>query len=135
MTNQQAIDQALFFVGVIQAGASGTATDSADALRLLNQMMAQWALDDKDLQFPPQDTLADTFPIPLWAEEGVVANLAIRSAAQHGKPVSNDLFALAKNGRDFIAKTLINTKLESKDMSHMPVGTGARWNILTDTLR
>jgi len=131
MTNQDAIDQAMRYAGILAAGDSATATDSADMLTELNQMLAAWAVDDKDLQFPPQDTLSDTFPVQAWAEGAVISNLGTRACAAFELPVSQELAMLASNGRNIVAKVLIGANMRPLDMSHMPKGAGNRGNILT----
>ena len=135
MTNQQAIDKALFMVGILSAGDSANATDSADMLDQLNQMMASWAVDDKDLQFPPQDTLSDTFPVPAWAEEGVISNLAIRAAALFEVAVPQQTAMIAMDGLKLIAKTIINANMKPLDMWHMPRGIRSRFDIITGFTR
>ena len=134
MNIQTLINQSMYLIGGVDSGSDATATESADMLRSLNQMMTMWAEDDKDLQFPPQDTLTDTYPLPLWTEEAVVYNLAVRGAAIFDLPVPPDVAFMANKGEAFIAKTLINNKLLPIDMSHMPAG-GGRWNIITDSIR
>ena len=125
MTNQEAIDQALYSLGILQEGQSANATMSATCLDLLNQMMTAWAVEDKDLQFPPQDTLGDTFPVPVWAESAVIDNLAISAASTLNGYISQALAIRASNGESLVVKTLINAGLQPADMSHMPVGNGS----------
>lgn len=134
MTLQQLIDQAAFLIGAVDSGQSATAAESADMLRSLNQMMSMWKQEDKDLQWPPQDTLTDTYPLPLWTEEAVIYNLAVRAATVFDLAVPPDVAAIAGNGERFITKTLINNNLKEKDMSHLPSG-GGRNSILTDSYR
>jgi hypothetical protein len=134
MTNQKMLDRAMFLIGNLEAGETTTAADSADLLAALNGMMAMWALEDKDLQYPPQDTLTDTFPLPLWTEEPIAYNLAMRAATLFSLPVPPDVAFIARSGEIFIAKTLINNKLLPLDMRHMPAG-GGRWSIVTDSVR
>lgn len=134
MTLQQLINQALILIGAVESGSDATATESADMLRALNQMMTTWAEEDKDLKYPPQDTLSDTFPLPMWTEQPIAYNLATRAATLFDLPVPPDVAFIAREGESFIAKTLINNGLKSKDMSHMPAG-GGRWNIVTDSIR
>jgi len=105
-----------------------------ELLRALNQMLTMWAQEDKDLQWPPQDTLSDTYPLPLWTEEAVTYNLAVRGATLFDLAAPPDVAFIASESQKFIAKTLINNNLVQKDMSHMPAG-GGRWNILTDSIR
>lgn len=135
-TNQEIIDQALQEIGVIEAGESADATDSATALTTLNQMMAAWHQSDKDLSWFPQDTLADTIPIPDWAEKGIVSSLAIECAAPFRVPVTAELATKAIDGENTISRTLINQSLEPIDNGNLPYGTGQyyrgrRYNINT----
>lgn len=133
MTNQELIDKSLYELAVLDSGDSATANDSADMLDILNGMMAMWALSDKDLQWPPQDTLSDTAPLPRWAEQGVIANLAVEAAPTFQMKVTPELIRKADLGAAAIARILINEKLEGADMSHLPLGRNSRWNIETDT--
>ena len=130
MTIQELINKAMLHIGAVKSGSDATPTESADMLSALNSMMAMWAKEDKDLQFPPQDTLTDTYPLPMWTEEPVIYNLSIRGATLFDLPIPADVAMMASNGQSFIAKTLINAKLESKDMTHMPGGESR--SILTD---
>lgn len=134
MTLQKFLDWAGFLIGAVESGESLTAAESDDLLRALNSMLTMWAKEDKDLQWPPQDTLTDTYPLQLWTQEPVVYNLAVRAATLFSLPVPPDVAFIASEGQKFVAKTLINNKTEQKDMSHMPSG-GGRWNIITDSIR
>jgi len=134
MTLQQILDRAGVLIGAVESGDSLTAEESADMLSALNGMHAMWAMEDKDLQWPPQDTLSDTYPLELWTEEPVIYNLAVRGATLLSLAVPPDVAFIASEGEKFIAKTLINNNLLPLDMRHMPAG-GGRWNIITDSLR
>lgn len=134
-TNQQTINNAMFHIGAVDSGNDATPEESADMLAALNKMMAMWAQQDKDLNFPPQDTLSDTLPAPLWAEEAIEYNLAIRGATLFSLPVTPDVAVMARESASFIAQQVINLNLKPADMSHMPYGEGNRWNILTDEFR
>lgn len=134
MTLQQLIDQAAFLIGAVESGQSVDTNETADMLRALNQMMTMWAEEDMDLKWPPQDTVGDTYPLPLWTQEAVAYNLAVRGATIFNLPVPADVAFLANEGKKFIAKTLINHGLLPLDMSHLPAG-GGRWNILTDSVK
>lgn len=134
MTLQADIDQACVLIGAVESGSSATTEESADMLVAWNQFMQMWKQDDKDLQWPPQDTLSDPYPLPLWTKEAVIYNLAIRGAILFDLPVPPDVAFIAREGKAFIEKTLINNKLLPADMSHMPAG-GGRWNIFTDSVR
>ncbi len=124
MTNQELIDKALSELHVLGSGESADATDSADAMDILNQMMAAWAVSDKDIQFFPQDTLGDTTPVPIWAEEAVISNLAIKLAPTFEAEVTPVLVQKASEGETVVARSVINIKLTNTDNSHLPLGGG-----------
>lgn len=90
LTNQDFIDKALGELHVIDAGAGSSAnsTDSATALAVLNAMMAEWGIKDRDFDWFYQDTLTDVPPIPTWAESAVISNLAIACSPEFNAPVS-----------------------------------------------
>jgi hypothetical protein len=134
MTIQELINQAFFELEIVEAGSSADATDSADAMTILNQMLAAWKVSYMDLGWFAQDDLTATSPLPEWAEEGVISNLALKLASAFNAPVSAELAVKAREGRNLIARTLINLNLEGADMSHMAQGSvNSRYNIQTDT--
>ena len=122
-TNQAVIDQALGELGIVEAGDSANATDSATALNQLNNMMAQWAENDMDLDWFPQNTLADEAPVERWALGGIISSLAIECAPEFRVPVSGDLMGKADRGKSTILNRLINTSLEPSDMTHLNLGS------------
>ena len=135
MTNQELIDAALGKIGVVEAGDNANATDSATALNVLNRLMHEWGERSMDLNWFTQDTLGDTAPLPSWAEEGVISNLAMRAASDFRVPVSSELITEATDGRRTIGNTLINQELDNANMSHLPYGEGrlrSDYNIETD---
>jgi hypothetical protein len=131
MTNQQAVNQALMMIMELAAGEDATTTDSADVLRLLNQMMTAWAMDGKNLQFAPQDTLSDSFPVPVWAEEAVIANLAVRAAGLFNAVINPQVADMARNGALLVSKTLLNRDLLPANMDHISRGSAGIFNITT----
>lgn len=134
MTNQELIDRALSALSIIEAGDSANSTDSATALDELNTMMAEWKVNDKDLQWPPQDTLSDTAPIPSWAENAVINVLAVRLAPEFNFPLTIELANKAESGENTVMRTLMNLKLEGADLSYLPLGENrSRYDITTDT--
>ena len=132
LTNQQVIDKALGELEIVEAGASANATDSADAMTVMNQMFAAWGVSDMDFNFFAQDTLGDTCPIPEWSEEGVISNLAVKLSVPFNAVVSQMLYDKALEGRNLIGRTFINLNLEGLDMTHLGSWRN-RYNISTDT--
>ena len=136
MTNQQAIDRALYLLGFHEYGASADATDSADALSSLNEMMYQWKTEDRDFDWFEQDDLTDTVPVPKWSDRAVIYNLAIELAAKFNIQPTATVVTVADDSKRSITRHLMNTKIQGADMSHLPYGDGrnGRYNINSDTI-
>ena len=132
-TNQQVVDRAAQELGYIEYGAALDATDGADAMRDLNNMMAGWAVSDRDLNFFPQDTLSEVCPLPPWAEGSVISALAISLGAVFNVEPSRSTYTKGRDGEKLVTRTLINLNLKPADMRHMPQGRVSGRNILTDT--
>ena len=132
-TNQQIVDQAAQELGYLEYGANLDATDGADAMNVLNQMMAakheggSWRLN-----WFPQDDLTETCPIPRWAEWGVVSNLAVALGTLFNIAPSMQTYDSADKGNRLLLNAAINLKLEGADMSHLPQGENIRYDIETD---
>ena len=124
MTNQELINLALGKISIVEAGDSANATDSTTTLGVLNRMMSEWGERDMDFNWFTQDTLGDTVPIPKWAEEGIIANVAVRAASDFTVPVKPELLREADFGKRTIGNTLITQTLDNTDMTHMPLGSG-----------
>lgn len=132
-TNQQVVTYSMQEINAIYEGQSPTAAQSTDAMNMMNRMLADWAENDMDMNYPPQDTLTATCPIPLYAEDAVITNLAVRLCPSFEKPVSAELYERADKAKRKLATVLMNLKLEQADMSHLPQGNSKfRYNIETD---
>lgn len=132
-TIQKTIDRAFGELGIVEGGDAVGATDAAEAMALLNQMMAQWKYSGRDFNWFPQDDLTETLPVPEWAEAAVVSSLAVKCAPAFRAPITSDLAMKSADELNIITRTLMNLNLESADMTHLPFGTYTNGNILTDT--
>ena len=132
ITVQQFIDQALFQLGYIEKGESADATDSADALRVMNQLMAEWEYASKDLNWFSQDDLTATMPIPAWAERAAMTGLALDLAGEFDVVPTQSLYMKHDEARQTLTNRLINTALNPSRMDHLPRGSG-HWDISTDS--
>ena len=133
MTIQELITKALQELKVVVGGEVANATDSADALVVLNSMMAQEELMDIDFNWFPQDTLSDTLPIPRWAENYLISKLAIELSAQFQAPISNELLNKAQTTQEAVETIILNRDLKELDMTNIPLGTSRSNSILTDS--
>ena len=131
MTVQEFINQSLYNLGYLEKGESADATDSADALRVMNQMLAEWEWAGKDLNWFSQDDLTATMPIPAWAERAAMTGLAIDLAGEFDVVPTQALYTKFDEARQTLTNRLINTALNPSDMSHLPQGSG-HYDIETD---
>lgn len=136
-TNATIIDDALSDLGVIEEGGNANSDQYTQALRVLNQMMeSENASGDFDLGYFAQTDETDTIPIPLWAEDGITAMLAVRLAPKMRVGVPEATLMRATYSKSDILANIINHKLTNTDMSHLPQGSGrinSRYNINTDS--
>ena len=131
MTVHEFINQSLYNLGYLEKGDSADATDSADALRVLNQMMAEWEYAGKDLNWFSQDDLTATMPIPVWAERAAVTGLALDLAGEFDVVPTQALYMKHDEAKQTLTNRLINTALNPSRMDHLPRGSG-HYDISTD---
>ncbi len=113
-TAAQVIQDALLAIKIIREGQTPTADMQAQAIRRLNQMMALWEADGRNLGYIPVGTVTDVLTVPDAAILGIYATLAIMLAPGYGAAVSEELIAMARMGMDIIDK--ITAKEVSMDM-------------------
>jgi len=135
-TNLGIIEDALRELNVISEIDSASAEQGAHSLRALNRMLEAWTENGIDLGYFKQSSTADTIPIPEWAEDGVIAKLAVRIAPLYGATVSPELAVAATDSYRMIMRKSIVDKGQVSDMRYQPAGegkyrTGGR--ILTET--
>ena len=136
-TNIEIIGDALREINVVAETETPSAEQGQHALRVMNRMINSWRESDVSFSYFDQTSTSDTFPGPSWAEQGVVAVLAIRLAPTYGASISPELGDKADDGYTMILRKSINEKLDNTDMSHLPVGQGhngyGRYDIDSDT--
>lgn len=136
VTNLTIVTRALRAINVLSEVDVASPEQGRDGLAALNGLMSIWSMGDIDnLGWIFQDKINDTCPIPEWAEDPVMANLAIFLAPQYGATVSQELGARAQYGLSTLRQKAIREKLDNADMSHLPEGTGhfgARYDINED---
>jgi hypothetical protein len=134
-TNRAVVSDALREISVLDADETASPEDAMLALRELNRLTALLAGDGIDLGFPPQDSLADDFPLDLAAEAQLVPLLAQRLLKHfpHATP-SPSLISDATTARLQLHRAAALANMEEADMRHIPLGEGHynRSSILTD---
>lgn len=136
MTNRQLVDQALKLLGVIDAEQSANIADATLGLEELNAMLTDMAADGIDLEFPPQDNLADPFPLEDQVANQLKPILAVylHTSFPATQP-SSQLLARATNSRKTLARDSVMRNMQEASLSNLPRGTGQSCvhSILTDT--
>lgn len=134
ITNRQLISDALMMLNVLAETEAASAEQGAQGLRVLNAMLAEWEQHGVDLGYYAQSTLADECPIPASEEQTVTASLAVRLAAFYQGADPSIASGIANRGYDRLLRTAIVDQMRAADMSHLPRGSAAVWNINTDTI-
>lgn len=103
----------------------------AKALRRLDAMMAEWAVNGVQVGYPlagsPQDSSEDTeFDVPLFAVEPIYASLAMRLAQTVGKTPSPDTKRIAREGYETLCEQCIEVP-EMQQARRMPLGAGNKY--------
>lgn len=122
--NSDLISDALREISVLDETETASAEQGATGLRKMNQLMADWEESGIKLGYFSQTTLSDTCPIPLYAESGVITNLAIKLASSYGAKVSIELASAGLDGLSTILRTAMNDALPQADMQNRPFGEG-----------
>lgn len=116
------IRDALGLLGVLRETQTPTAEQGAHGLRVLNEMMADWEIDEVDVGFVPATSLADT----LTVDDGVVTcvkhGLAHALAPYYGRqtpPVVLERFITTYNR---LVRNAIISQNEEVSLAHIPLG-------------
>lgn len=124
ITNVDLVSDSLRELAVISEIATASAEQYAHAQRKLNQMMAEWEEAGLRLDFFPQTVSSDVCPIPAYAENGVMTQLAVRLASNYGATVSIELAAAAIAGYETICRTAVSASLPVNTLLNRPSGSG-----------
>lgn len=126
MTNLQMIQRAMRLINVLDSESTANATQAADGLQVLNDMLTRWEANGLPLGFSTQTNTASTLPVPDEALSAVAYNLAMELAPEYGITPSQIVAAHADMGyRRLLNDAFIVTP---NDMSHAP-GSRSRWDI------
>lgn len=127
-TKRQLIEQAFDELGLASYVFDLTASELQSALRQLDAMIGTWV--GKNINIPyglpnsPEDSqIDDDSGLPVWANETVYKNLALRLAASYGKVVSTDTKMSANEGYRMLVYRVTST-IPLSYPSTMPAGAG-----------
>ena len=123
------LKRSLRMIGVLDIAASPSATDSAIAIPVLNQMMARWEEDGVAVGWSAVSSVSDTVPGPDSALDAIAANLALRLAPEYGVVPNALVVGLADSGHAALQRDSIKNTITPSDASHLPNSTGGRFDI------
>lgn len=126
----QVIADALLVINVIRDGETPSAAQQAQGIRRLNQMMALWEGEGKNLGYIPVGTVTDVLTVPDAAILGIVNNLAIHMAPSFGASVSTEIATLAMMGLAIIDKITAKEVIMDTDLQ-APSDRSVSFNIST----
>jgi hypothetical protein len=112
----QVIADSLLAINVIRDGETPSAEQQAQAIRRLNQMMALWEGEGRNISYIPVGTVTDVLTVPDAAILGIVNNLAIHMAPSFGATVSPEVIALATMGLATIDKMTAKEVIMDMDL-------------------
>jgi hypothetical protein len=112
----QIIADALLAINVIRAGQTPSAANQAQGIRRLNQMMALWEGEGKNLGYIPVGTVTDVLTVPDAAILGIVNNLAIHMAPSFGATIPVETATLAAMGLATIDKITAKEVIADLDL-------------------
>ncbi len=124
-TASQVIADALLCINVIRDGETPSAPQQAQGIRRLNQMMALWEGEGKNLGYIPVGTVTDVLTVPDAAILGIVNNLAIHMAPSFGASVPPEIVALATMGLATIDKITAQEVIIDMDLQRSAEWPGA----------
>jgi len=125
MTNRELITSVLRMLGVLDADESASAEDAALGLEQLNDMMLDLAGEGVDLGFPPQDSVADDFPLDDTEAAAVKPLLAMQLFTFYpSAKLPPTLPARAEANKQRLLRDAVLSNMEEADMSNLPGGEG-----------
>jgi len=126
----QVIKDALVALNVIRETQTPTADQQSVCIRRLNQMMALWEADGRNLGYIPIGTVTDTMTVPDGALTGIYSSLAILIAPSFGASVPQELVAVNEKGVAVIDKITAKEVTMQLDVPE-PADRGERFNVST----
>jgi hypothetical protein len=132
MSNQNLVNDALSLIGVLPEGQAASAEHATLALRVLNEMIEEWAEEDVVVSWNPSLTIDDDSPLVGAEQNAVKYHLAIRMCPHFDREPPSSIVAFAQSAyrrlqRRQMADSIIEITL---DVPQSPSGYG--YDILTD---
>lgn len=134
MRNLVIVESALRMLTVLDADQNAGPEDGALGLEQMNDLFALLLPDGIDLGFPPQDNLADDFPLDDTTAAQIKPLLALKLHAFYPHiQVPQSVLAQASSAMAQLKRTAVLENMEEASMTNIPLGEAnrGRSNILT----
>lgn len=127
MQNLEVIQDALRLIGVLPEGQTASAEQGEDALRTMNDLLAEWSADGIEVgHFPQVDTTED-FPAGYEVAAAIKYNLAVHLAPQYGRQVDAIVGTFAGRFYNRLLRDSAISKMKEADTSYL--GGAGRFDI------
>lgn len=128
-TNREVITAALRMLSVLDADqTSPSSEDGALCLTEMNDLMASLAVDGIDLGFPPQDNLADDFPLDATVEAQIKPLLAMWLYPYYpAASLPEALPGRAERSKSQLLRSAVLSNMEKSSVTHAPLGERSAW--------
>lgn len=134
MRNLVVVESALRMLTVLDADENASPEDGALGLEQMNDLFALMIPDGIDLGYPPQDNLADDFPLDDTIAAQIKPLLALKLHAYYPHvQVPQSVISQATTATMQLKRAAVLENMEEADVTHIPLGEAnrARGNILT----
>lgn len=131
MQNLEVIQDALRLIGVLPEGQTASAEQGEDALRTMNDLLAEWSADGIEVGHFPQTDTTEDFPAGYEVAAAIKYNLALHLAPQYGRQVDQVVGVFAEKFYKRLLRDAVVSNIKEVDVTYVPGGTG-HFDLLTD---
>lgn len=124
MTNGEFIRDALGMLGILAESETATADQSAHGLRVLNDLLFDWANRGVDMQWAAQSSATATLPLNERDVQAVRCALAVALAPFYGVMPSPLVLSAAESSYSRLLRENMSRNMPQALMDHLPVGEG-----------
>ena len=128
LTKRNIIERAYTAGGLASYVFDLTPEELEAAKATLDSMMAFWAVKGARIAYNGGGELNDDAGLPGWAEEAVIANLALRVCGFAGKTPSPEVKASARQSWNTVLAMVSQPPVARMDVGRVPAGSGNRWH-------
>jgi hypothetical protein len=124
-TALQLITDAFSMCGILSAETPLNSSQSADGLRIMNNILKRWNVTGKLIGVPTVAAVSDTIKCPDYAESAIITAIAVRLCGEYGIDVTPSLATDTNESFEDMIIASINFS-QMKPPSTLPRGSGNR---------